>query len=130
MHRGSFDNSSLTEEEARLSESRVKAKRRRKQRAKLARSLKKLGFSIFVLMLGLYWLDPGRRVSSKAREEAAVVDVNSPLGVLGILQFLIAMCVLLKAQLLWKRSSETKSGTCPFMKAVNVFVEDLKEKRC
>ena len=119
--------SMMTEEEIQLVEVRTKSRQRRRQKAKMARSLKKAAFSLFVLMVALYWMDPRRNVSQMS-DSRKPTDVNTPLGLLGILQFFIAMCVLLKVQLLWKHSAEMKSGSCPFLEAVNVFVEGLKEK--
>jgi len=118
---------SVGDEDRRLAEARAKIRQRRRQKAKVAQSFKKLGLSAFALLVGLYLIDPRRR--SQANPEDASGAINSPLGFFGILQFVIAMSVLMKVQLLWKNATEMKSGTCPFLKAANVFIEGLKEKQ-
>ena len=117
---------SMCDEDRRLVEARARTRQRRRLKTKLARSLRKLGLSAFALLVGLYLIDPRRR--SRANSDYTSGAVDSPLGFFGILQFVIVMSVLMKVQLLWKNAAEMKSGTCPFLKAANVFIEGVKDK--
>jgi hypothetical protein len=120
MSNGSATRSNL---ETEMADARARLRQRRRQRSKLKRSLQKLGLTVVMCCIGLYWVDPRRRLTGATSTE--IVVSNSPMGMFGSLQFFLAIGVLIKVQMLWNRSTETKSDPCPFLEASRVFVKGM-----
>jgi hypothetical protein len=120
ISKGSTSRSNL---EAEMADTRARLRQRRRQRSKLKRSLQKLGLTVVMFCIGLYWVDPRRRLTGATSTD--IVVSNSPMGMFGSLQFFVAIGVLIKVQMLWNRSAERKSDTCPFLEASRVFVKGM-----
>ena len=120
----------LSTEEARASQAQAKMRLRRRQKAKFKRSLKKLGVTSLAIILFLYWADYRGGEDTTVDGMSTLNHVHSPLGVLGILQFVVALCTLVKVQYLWKKSTAIiiQNESCPFLMAVQGLFGGSKSK--
>jgi len=102
----------------------IKTSARRKKKIAMRQVSRFFGIAVAVMII-LYALDVDNHQSKSAYLKNPLND--SPLGILGFLQFLLAFSVLVKFQM-FLRQQPGQESKCPFMIGCSVHLENLRDK--